>query len=158
QHASSIISGMYSLAGQPDAVLVQQRVIPDPLFEKISYQGTPDIRVIVYKGVPVMAILRLPSKQSGGRTNLHQAAIGAGVDVATGFPPRAVPNNRATERDPDPVNSIVGVQVLYGPRVLDMARRVSGAVGLGYIGVDIVLEPRFGPLLLEANARPVLAI
>jgi D-alanine-D-alanine ligase-like ATP-grasp enzyme len=35
---------------------------------------------------------------------------------------------------------------------------VSRAVGLGYLGADIVLDHRQGPLLLEANARPGLAI
>jgi predicted ATP-grasp superfamily ATP-dependent carboligase len=39
-----------------------------------------------------------------------------------------------------------------------MSRQVAAAVGLGYLGVDIVLDPRRGPLLLEANARPGLAI
>lgn len=30
--------------------------------------------------------------------------------------------------------------------------------GLGYLGVDIVLDERDGPLILELNARPGLAI
>jgi hypothetical protein len=30
--------------------------------------------------------------------------------------------------------------------------------GLGYIGVDVVLDANHGPLLLELNARPGLAI
>jgi hypothetical protein len=39
-----------------------------------------------------------------------------------------------------------------------MARRVADAVDLGYLGVDIVVDRDQGPLLLEANARPGLAI
>ena len=39
-----------------------------------------------------------------------------------------------------------------------MSRRVAAAVGLGYIGVDIVMDVERGPMLLEANARPGLAI
>jgi hypothetical protein len=35
---------------------------------------------------------------------------------------------------------------------------VAEAVGLGYLGVDIVVDAAAGPLLLEANARPGLAI
>jgi len=30
--------------------------------------------------------------------------------------------------------------------------------GLGYLGVDIVLDKAYGPMLLELNARPGLAI
>ena len=40
------------------------------------------------------------------------------------------------------------------PACADVAR----AVGLGYIGVDIVVDVNEGPMLLEANARPGLAI
>ncbi|HBZ98517.1 MAG TPA: alpha-L-glutamate ligase-like protein, partial [Pseudomonas sp.] len=39
----------------------------------------PDIRIIVLMGYPIMAMLRLPTRQSGGKANLHQGAIGVGV-------------------------------------------------------------------------------
>ena len=41
-----------------------------------------------------MAMLRLPTKASGGRANLHQGAIGAGVDLVTGVTHHAVLKNR----------------------------------------------------------------
>ena len=85
QHVSSIISGLFSLGGRADEALLQQRVVPDAAFERISFQGTADVRVIVYRGVAAMAMLRLPTRDSGGRANLHQGAIGAGVDLATGL-------------------------------------------------------------------------
>jgi alpha-L-glutamate ligase-like protein len=158
QHVSSIISGLFSLGGRADEALLQQRVVPDAAFERISFQGTADVRVIVYREVPAMAMLRLPTRQSGGRANLHQGAIGAGVDLATGVTTRAVLRNRATERHPDTGASVVGFRVPYWPRILEMSRRVSRATGLGYVGVDVVVDRRHGPLLLEANARPGLAI
>jgi alpha-L-glutamate ligase-like protein len=158
QHVSSIISGLFSLGGRADEALLQQRVVPDPAFERISFQGTADVRVIVYRGVPAMAMLRLPTRDSGGRANLHQGAIGAGVDLATGRTTRAVIRNRATERHPDTGESVVGFPVPYWPAILEMSRRVSDATGLGYVGVDVVVDRRRGPLLLEANARPGLAI
>jgi alpha-L-glutamate ligase-like protein len=158
QHLSSIVSGLYSLGGLPDTALLQQRVVPDPVFERISYEGAADVRVILYKDVPVMAMLRLPTKKSGGRANLHQGAVGAGIDIATGVTSRAVLENRATQRHPDTGLSVLGIQVPCWPQMLDMARRVSRAVGLGYVGIDIVLDRQSGPLLLEANARPGLAI
>lgn len=158
QHVSSILSGLFSLGGNADEALVQQRVVPDPGFETISYQGTADVRIILYKTHPVMAMLRLPTKASGGRANLHQGAIGAGVDLATGKTSRAVLRNRVTDRHPDTGHPVVGFQVPHWAKILDMARRVSRVVGLGYLGVDIVLDRRDGPVLLEANARPGLAI
>jgi alpha-L-glutamate ligase-like protein len=158
QHVSNIVSGLFSLGGQPDAALIQQRVVADSVFERISHEGAPDVRVVLYKQAPVMAMVRLPTKESGGRANLHQGAVGAGVDLATGTTCNAVQRDRATDRHPDTGASVIGVAVPHWQRILDMSKRVSQAVGLGYVGVDIVLDHRLGPLLLEANARPGLAI
>lgn len=158
QHVSDILSGMYSLGGQPDAALVQQRVHLHPAFEPISYKGIPDIRVILYKTVPAMAMLRLPTRASGGRANLHQGGIGTGIDLDTGVTDHAVLCNRAVTTHPDTGVPVVGMPVPYWPEVLHMARQVAGAVGLGYLGVDVVVDACEGPMLLEANARPGLAI
>ncbi len=158
QQISDIVSGLYSLGERPDEALIQQRVLLHPAFERVSCQGIGDIRVILYRQVPVMAMLRLPTKQSGGRANLHQGGIGAGVDLETGRTSQAVMCNRLTYEHPDTGESLVGFEVPYWPEVLQMACRVAGAVGLGYLGVDIVLDRDQGPLLLEANARPGLAI
>lgn len=158
QHLSDILSGMYSLGGHPDQAIVQQRIQLHPAFVPIAYKGIPDIRVILYRNEPAMAMLRLPTKASGGRANLHQGGIGTGVDLATGVTDHAVQCNRFVERHPDTGVAVVGMQVPYWNEVLEMSRRVAQAVGLGYIGVDIVVDARQGPMLLEANARPGLAI
>ncbi len=158
QHLSDILSGMYSLGGRPDRAIVQQRVLLHPAFQPIAYKGIPDIRVILYRNEPAMAMLRLPTKASNGRANLHQGGIGAGVDLQTGLTNHAVQRNRFVERHPDTGASVVGMQVPYWNEILDMSCRVAEAVGLGYIGVDIVVDKLQGPLLLEANARPGLAI
>lgn len=158
QHVSSIVSGLFSLGGQSDEALIQQRVLPHPAFDSISFQGIPDIRVIVYRKEPAMAMLRLPTRMSGGRANLHQGGIGAGVDLATGRTIRAVCCNHLTDRHPDTGTSLIGFQVPYWREVLGMAVRVAEAVPLGYLGVDIVVDRNQGPLLLEGNARPGLAI
>lgn len=158
QHLSGIISGLYSLGEAEDEALIQQRVVPDPALNDISYKGTADLRLILYRHEPLMAMLRLPTKQSGGRANLHQGAIGAGVDLVTGRTCHAVLRNRVTDKHPDTGASVVGFQMPHWERILEMAGKVSRAVGLGYIGIDIVLDHRDGPMLLEANARPGLAI
>jgi alpha-L-glutamate ligase-like protein len=158
QHVSSIVSGLYSLGGRTDQALIQQRVQLHSAFERISYQGIGDVRIIVYKRVPAMAMLRLPTKASNGRANLHQGGIGAGVDLATGTTTRAVMRNRVADRHPDTGVSLIGFRVPYWERILDMARRVAAEIDLGYLGVDIVVDRDLGPLLLEANARPGLAI
>jgi alpha-L-glutamate ligase-like protein len=158
QHVSDVLSGIYSLGGRPDRALIQQRVLLHPAFETVAYKGIPDIRVIVYRNRAAMAMLRLPTKESGGRANLHQGGIGAGIDLEGGVTIHAVQKNRVVREHPDTGNSLIGIQVPYWKQVLQIARRIAEAVGLGYTGIDIVIDARQGPMLLEANARPGLAI
>ena len=158
QHLSDILSGMYSLAGHTDVVLLQQRVHLHPAFERVSFKGIPDVRVILYKNQPALAMLRLPTRASGGRANLHQGGLGAGIDLATGKTRHAVLHGKSIAIHPDTGAALIGIRVPFWQRVLEMSQQVAAAVGLGYVGVDIVIDARQGPLLLEANARPGLAI
>jgi alpha-L-glutamate ligase-like protein len=158
QHLSDILSGMYSLGGRPDVAMIQQRVHLHPAFEAVAYKGIPDIRVVLYRNEPAMAMLRLPTKASGGRANLHQGGIGAGVDLDTGITHHAVLRNHLVHCHPDTGLPVIGMRVPHWKQVLDMSQCVARAVGLGYLGVDIVVDAVEGPMLLEANARPGLAI
>jgi alpha-L-glutamate ligase-like protein len=158
EHLAGFLSGLYSLGGTADRVLIQQRVRLHPALAPISFQGIPDIRVILHREEPVMAMLRLPTRESGGRANLHQGGIGVGIDLETGMTHHAVAHNRVIEVHPDTEASVVGRQVPQWEEILEVSRRVAREVGLGYLGVDVVLDAQRGPLLLEANARPGLAI
>jgi alpha-L-glutamate ligase-like protein len=157
-HLSNILSGMYSLGGQADKAIIEYRVRFDPVFEAISHQGVPDVRIIVFLGVPVMAMVRLPTRQSDGKANLHQGAIGAGIDVASGRTLRAVWQNEVIEEHPDTGNPVTAVTIPGWDRLLDIAARCYELTGLGYQGVDMVLDRDLGPLMLELNARPGLNI
>ena len=157
-HVSNILSGLYSLGGQPDKALIEYRVQFDPIFQPISYQGVPDIRIIVFLGVPVMAMVRLPTKMSDGKANLHQGAIGAGIDIASGTTLTGVWNNDIVTEHPDTETPITGIQIPQWNTLLELASRCFGLTGLGYQGVDIVLDKHLGPLILELNARPGLNI
>ncbi len=157
-HLSNVINGMYSLGGQPDKALIEYRVQFDPVFEDISYQGVPDIRVIVFLGVPVMSMVRLPTRMSGGKANLHQGAIGAGIDMATGTTLTAVWRNTIVSEHPDTGKPVTGVKIPNWGTLLKIAAQCNALTGLGYIGVDLVLDKDKGPLILEMNARPGLNI
>nr|WP_314489638.1 alpha-L-glutamate ligase-like protein [uncultured Pseudomonas sp.] len=155
---SSILTGLYSLGGHRDRALIEYRVTPDQIFKSISYEGVPDIRIIVLMGYPVMAMLRLPTRQSGGKANLHQGAIGVGVDLATGVTLRGTWLNRIISKHPDTTNSVDGVQLPTWDGFMKLAASCYELCGLGYIGVDMVLDQDKGPLILELNARPGLNI
>jgi alpha-L-glutamate ligase-like protein len=157
RHVSDILSGLYSLGGRPDRAIVQERLTTHPAFERISYRGTPDVRVIVYRGEPAMAMLRLPTLESSGRANLHQGGVGVGVDVETGRTTRAVYRGDFVTRHPDTGEPLAVRLVPDWSELLTAARTVARATGLGYVGVDLV-PGLDGPVVLEANARPGLAI
>lgn len=157
-HLSNIISGQYSLGGIRDVALVEYCVRFDSTFAEHSFRGVPDIRVIVFRGYPVMAMVRLPTRASHGKANLHQGAVGAGIDLATGRTTHGVVGNSAIREHPDTGAAIAGLQIPQWEYLLKFAARCYELTGLGYIGVDIVLDRDKGPMLLELNARPGLNI
>lgn len=157
-HLSCLLSGAYSLSGHPDEAIIERRVVVDPVFESISHEGVPDIRVITLLGYPAMAMLRLPTRVSNGKANLHQGAIGVGIDIKTGLTLGGVLHNEAIDYHPDTLNSTVGIQVPFWDKILHISASAYELTGLGYLGVDIVLDKTEGPLMLELNARPGLNI
>lgn len=155
---SSILSGLYSLGGHPDKAIIEYRVKFEPVFEQISFQGVPDVRIIIFLGIPVMAMMRLPTSTSDGKANLHQGAIGAGVDLMTGMTMTAVYKNDIIDRHPDTNAPVTDVEIPHWQELMDIAARCYELTGLGYFGVDMVLDKNLGPMILELNARPGLNI
>jgi alpha-L-glutamate ligase-like protein len=157
-HLSDILSGIYSLEGLEDQAIIEALIHPDAVFAAVTYQGVPDVRVVVYRGVPVMAMVRLPTRASDGKANLHRGAIGAGIELHTGMTLTAVHRSQVVTHHPDTGNLVSGIRVPYWEKMLLMASRSLEMTGLGYLGVDLVIDREQGPLLLELNARPGLAI
>ncbi|MDH3305109.1 MAG: alpha-L-glutamate ligase-like protein [Gammaproteobacteria bacterium] len=157
-HISNTVGGQYSLSGNPDKALIEYCVHFDPTFAEVSYQGVPDIRVIVYRGYPAMAMVRLPTRASDGKANLHQGAVGAGVDLATGETLTGVLGNEVIDEHPDTGAHIAGLHIPHWDVILESSARGYDVTGLGYLGVDMVIDRDRGPLILEMNARPGLNI
>ncbi len=158
RHASNILSGLFSLGGSPDVAIVEELIRPDPLYEDLSVEGVPDLRVIVYRGFPIMAMLRLSTRVSDGKANLHQGAVGVGVSILSGKSENAVQFDKQVKIHPDTGADLHQIQIPGWDSLLTLAARCAEASGLGYLGVDLVLDANRGPMLLELNARPGLAI
>jgi len=157
-HISDILSGIYSLEGLEDQAIVEALVHPAPIFAAVTYRGVPDVRIVVYRGVPVMGMVRLPTRASDGKANLHRGAIGAGIEMSQGRTITAVHQSQVITHHPDTRNPVSGIEVPHWEKMLLMAARTIEMTGLGYLGVDLVIDRERGPLLLELNARPGLAI
>lgn len=158
-HCFDILDGQYSTYGSNHNVIIEERVPIHPTFSKYAYKGTPDVRVIVFNQVPVMAMLRLPTAQSEGRANLHQGAIGVGIDMATGITTYAITGHgQNIQTLPDSKRKLNGIKIPLWKTCLKVAIEASNAAGLSFCGVDLFLHVEKGPLVVELNANPGLSI
>ena len=158
RHVSNILAGLFSLGGAMDVAVVESLINFDPSLKGYTFEGVPDVRVIVFRGIPVMAMIRLSCAASHGKANLHQGAIGVGLDIASGVAVKAVQHDREVEVHPDTKKVLADLKVPAWQQLLELACACYDMSGLGYLGVDLVLDADRGPILLELNARPGLSI
>ena len=158
-HIRNIIDGSFSLANTPDTAFFEERLKLLKLFKPYSFKGIPDIRVIVFNNVPVMAMLRLPTRASDGKANLQQGAIGVGIDLATGTTTTAIiGKGQIIEYVPGTRMVLSGIKIPYWKDILHMSVEAQRLSGLGFLGADVAIDRDRGPVILELNARPGLSI
>jgi len=158
RHISNILAGLFSLGGDTDVAMLEALIEFDSVFDGYSHEGVPDIRLIIFKGYPVMAMLRLATHASDGKANLHQGAVGVGLDITTGKAISAVQHNQVITHHPDTGKVLSDIAIDNWPSLMRLASECYEVSELGYLGVDLVLDKQRGPLVLELNARPGLAI
>jgi len=157
KHLADVLLGVYS-HGMSDKVFIEERIIAHDFLRNIYDQGLADIRIIVYKNKPVMGMLRIPTSFSGGKANLHQGGIGIGLDIETGITTTALFKGSAITKHPDSGITLSGLQIPDFPQLLNYSESISREVPLKYIGFDFTIDQKIGPMLIEINARPGLAI
>jgi len=158
-HIRNILDGNFSVSGVPSVAFFEERLQLLKLFKPYAYRGIPDIRIIVYNKIPVMAMLRLPTKASEGKANLQQGAVGVGIDLATGITTSAIQGKtKIIEYAPGTRLLLSGIRIPYWKNMLDLAVRAQEISGLGFLGADIAIDREYGPVFLELNARAGLSI
>ena len=157
-HSLDIVEGRYSHNNLPDKAMIEERIKIHPKFKKLAVGGAPDVRVIVFNKVPVMAMLRLPTEESGGKANLHQGAIGLGIDMATGITTYGVYKNEPIKYFPDTDKKVNGITIPHWDKILRMAVQTQLATKLAYLSVDMLIDADKGPVVLELNDQPGLSI
>lgn len=156
-HVDEILSGAFALDERPDSAFFEELIIADSRLATFA-EGIPDIRFLVVHGVPILSMLRLPTKLSDGRANLHVGGVGVGVDMRNGLTKQGIFRGYLIKRHPDTRRLLAGFQLPHWEKMLRIAADCHKAVPLGYLGVDIVLDENKGPQVLELNARPGLQI
>ncbi len=157
-HSVDIVEGKYSHNHLPDMAMIEERIKIHPKFKKLAVGGAPDVRVIVFNKVPVMAMLRLPTDESSGKANLHQGAIGLGIDMATGITTHGVYKNGSVKYFPDTNIKVNGIAIPYWNKILTMAVQTQMISKLNYLSVDMLIDEEKGPVVLELNDQPGLSI
>lgn len=157
-HIIDILDGNFSPSNIPDTAFFEQRIKIDGTFKPYSWRGIPDIRLLIYNLVPTMAMLRLPTVESGGRANLHVGGIGVGIDLLRGNTTTAIHRGTIIDTVPHTRLPLSGLHIPHWNDILLMASTAAAASGLSYAGVDIAIDRDDGPLVLEINARPGLEI
>ncbi len=157
-HILNILEGTYSMTSVPDIAFFEERIRLLKLFKPYSYRGIPDIRIIVYNSVPIMGELRLPTKESGGKANLHLGGIGVGIDMGTGVTTTAIQKDRVIEYIPNTRIPLRGIQIPGWEEILRLAIYAQQITKIGFLGIDIAIDREKGPVILELNTRPGLSV
>ncbi len=156
KHLSDIIFGVFS-HDMMDKAIIEQRIVQHDMLNSICSLGLSDIRIVLFKDQPTIAMSRIPTSESDGKANLHQGAIGLGIDIETGKTTHAIKAGKSITQHPDSQKSIIGLSIPYWKEILEMAMKAAKAVPLKYLGVDIAISVQ-GPVMIEINARPGIEI
>ncbi len=157
-HIRDILDGRFSIANFTDYAFFEQLIIPDERLGKYSYEGLPDIRIVVHNLIPVMAMLRLPTKESNGKANLHQGACAVGIDIGKGEATYIAYKNKIIEELPEGLGKVHGLKIPFWDDILLIASKIQLVTNLGYLAADICIDKNSGPILLEINARAGLGV
>ncbi len=156
RHITDIIFGVYSF-GLSDVAIIEQRIDQHPLMCKLSPLGLADVRLIMHKHEPILCMCRIPTEASDGKANLHQGALGIGIDINSGVSTHALLKDQLVTHHPDTGVNLIGNTIPYWERVIKMSRAAAEHVPLKYLGIDISIGTET-PVLLEINVRPGLQI
>lgn len=160
-HLREILNGGFSRESLGDKAYFEYKINSAGVFGELlpsSMEGIGDIRIIFQKEEPIMSMLRLPTIESGGRANLHQGGIGIGIDMESGVTLDGCYHNDIILEHPETHTTLTGHKIPMFQQMIDIGKKISDIVGLGYIGVDFAIDKDLGPLVLEVNARPGLNI
>ena len=158
-HVSNILDGEFSTWGSSHKAIIEEMIPPHPALAKYSYKGTPDIRVIIFNSVPVMAMARIPTKESHGKAKLDRGAIGLGIDMATGITTNGLYGKSShITRFPDNHKKVNGIMIPEWKKLLTVAVEAANAAGYTFMGADLFIHPEKGPMIVELNGYPGLSI
>jgi len=157
EHIRDILDWFYSISWSRDKVIFEQKIILDHSIELLWKYWLPDIRVIVFNWVPIIAMLRVPTANSKWKANLHAGACWVWIDIWSGKLTYITQFKKMIKSIPW-LWDIRWIELPYWEDILKLATKVQQITNIGYVGCDIVIDDKVWPLLLEVNVRPWLEV
>jgi hypothetical protein len=153
-----IFDGSYSSNNKSDTILLEDRLLPGIGFTEFCEYGLADMRVIIFNLVPMIAMLRMPTKESWGKANLAQGGIWLGLDIITWKINSLYRKWKSyTSEFPPEWQHFKGKTIPYRKEIIQYSANAQYFVNIGYLGMDWVITQKW-PKLLEINARSWLEI
>ena len=156
-HLLNVLDWFFSLSWSRDRIIIEKKIEINDEVQILGKYGLPDIRIIVFNMVPVMAMLRVPTAKSWWKANLHSWACAAWIDIWTGKLTYITQYSKIIKSIPW-IWDVRGLVLPDWDTMLEMAVRVQKETNIWYLGCDIVMDNKDGPLLLEMNIRPGLEV
>jgi len=157
EHIEDILDGKFSINGHRDTAFFEQVLTTHESLARFRPAGLPDIRVIVFNLVPVTAMLRVPTKDSDGKGNVHLGGIGIGIDIAKGVTTHAAQYHSLITELPHG-GPFSGIEIPFWDEILLICSKIQYLTNIGYLAVDLTIDQNMGPALLEVNARAGLMV
>jgi alpha-L-glutamate ligase-like protein len=158
EHLENILYGTFSLDSIGDTAFAEELIITHPELRYFTDEGLPDIRIIIHHGDPIISMLRVPTRRSHGKANLHAGGFALGINLASGITGYGWYRGRYVHVHPESGVPLTGKNIPFWKEIVTITRRLYEFFPLGYMGVDFSIDAAHGPLILELNARPGLEI
>ncbi|MCX6807778.1 MAG: DUF1704 domain-containing protein [Patescibacteria group bacterium] len=153
QHILDILDGGFSKSGLPDIACIEQRPELDKFFARLGQDGLPVIKIIVYRNVPLMAMLKLaPPAIVNNKFGLRQNEILIGIDIATGETTNLFTNSVFDHKKeiltlPWSGRVVRGLEIPMWQDILLLASQVQSLINANYLTVEISLDAKNGPVV-----------
>ena len=155
---ADILDGRYSMTTWNDVSFIEEKIIPWDGFSIFCEYWLADIRLINMKLVPIMAMLRYPTKESGWKANIAAWWIWFWIEIASWKINTMYYNKKIyTKEFPEEYKHFMWIQILYWDDILLYSSQIQYFTNMWYLWFDWTISKNW-PNLIEINAMAWMEI